>query len=198
MSRSEAGKRGYAKTGSALRESSRRKHLEAVQKYESNPKTCPECSKPLPYELRQLTYCDHSCAASFTNRKRERKLKYRCSCGAPVLAGHRFCDSCWVDGNARFRIRSLRDAKSDRGRRSYLLRVRGHRCSSCNLEVWLGEPIPLELDHADGNPDNNTEENLRLLCPNCHALTDTYKGKNRGNSRRQAKRRKRYQEGKTF
>jgi 5-methylcytosine-specific restriction endonuclease McrA len=51
-------------------------------------------------------------------------------------------------------------------------------CASCNLSDWLGGPIPLELDHVDGNRLNNNLSNLRLLCPNCHALTPTYRGKN--------------------
>jgi 5-methylcytosine-specific restriction endonuclease McrA len=54
------------------------------------------------------------------------------------------------------------------------------RCSSCGLEEWLGGPIPLQLDHIDGDRTNNELENLRLLCPNCHALTDTYCGRNIG------------------
>lgn len=52
-----------------------------------------------------------------------------------------------------------------------------HKCSSCNLTEWLGEPIPIELDHIDGNHQNNNLSNLRILCPNCHARTPTYRGK---------------------
>ena len=52
-------------------------------------------------------------------------------------------------------------------------------CSNCRNELWLGKPIPLELDHVNGDNKDNRFENLRLLCPNCHALTDTYRGKNR-------------------
>lgn len=53
------------------------------------------------------------------------------------------------------------------------------KCNKCGGMEWLGEPIPLELDHRDGNPRNNQLENLELLCPNCHAQTSTYRGKNR-------------------
>lgn len=43
----------------------------------------------------------------------------------------------------------------------------------------MGQPIPLELDHIDGNHQNNALQNLRLLCPNCHALTPTFRDKNK-------------------
>lgn len=51
-------------------------------------------------------------------------------------------------------------------------------CSSCKLTQWLEQDIPLELDHINGNNNDNTLSNLRLLCPNCHALTSNYRGKN--------------------
>ena len=80
--------------------------------------------------------------------------------------------------------------------RNYLLRTEGHRCAVCRLDTWNGLPIPLELDHIDGNSAHNTRENLRLLCPNCHAQTGTYKNRNAGNGRHY--RRLRYQQGQSF
>lgn len=53
-------------------------------------------------------------------------------------------------------------------------------CEICGLEDWLDQPIALELDHIDGDRKNNFLENLRVICPNCHAQTDTYRGKNIG------------------
>ncbi|MBK5306008.1 MAG: HNH endonuclease [Frankiaceae bacterium] len=66
--------------------------------------------------------------------------------------------------------------------RQRLLRegVFDHRCDCCGLSEWNGQPIPLELDHIDGDRTNNEIENLRLLCPNCHAQTATYRGRNVG------------------
>lgn len=53
------------------------------------------------------------------------------------------------------------------------------KCQKCNLTEWLQQPIPLELHHIDGNNQNNNLKNLQLLCPNCHALTPNYRGKNK-------------------
>lgn len=58
-----------------------------------------------------------------------------------------------------------------------------HKCESCEHTEWLGVPIPLELEHIDGNPTNHMWDNIELLCPNCHALTETYRGKNIGKNR---------------
>jgi hypothetical protein len=53
------------------------------------------------------------------------------------------------------------------------------KCYSCGLTNWKSLPIPLELEHRNGNPQDNSLDNLTLLCPNCHALTATYRGKNK-------------------
>lgn len=51
-------------------------------------------------------------------------------------------------------------------------------CERCGLMTWLGSPLPLALDHVNGIHTDNRLENLRILCPNCHALTDTWCGRN--------------------
>jgi 5-methylcytosine-specific restriction endonuclease McrA len=80
--------------------------------------------------------------------------------------------------------------------RRAVIRRDGYRCSSCLNSEWVGKPIPLELEHKDGNSGNDASDNLCMLCPNCHALTPTYKVKNKGNGRHT--RRVRYAEGKSF
>ena len=64
-----------------------------------------------------------------------------------------------------------------------LIKERGYKCESCNLSEWLNEPIPLELEHCDGDNLNNIKNNLLLLCPNCHAKTKFYRGKNINNGK---------------
>ena len=54
------------------------------------------------------------------------------------------------------------------------------RCAVCGLDTWLGQAISLELDHIDGHRENNELPNLRLVCPNGHARTPTYRGRNIG------------------
>ena len=54
------------------------------------------------------------------------------------------------------------------------------KCYECQLTEWRGFPIPLELEHINGNRFDCRIENLTLLCPNCHTFTPTYRGKNKG------------------
>lgn len=54
-----------------------------------------------------------------------------------------------------------------------------HKCLFCQGTEWNNKPIPIELDHIDGDHENNTLKNLRILCRNCHAQTNTYAGKNK-------------------
>lgn len=68
--------------------------------------------------------------------------------------------------------------------RKYLLRAEGNCCKICNESTWLSVAIPLEVDHIDGDASNNLPSNLRLVCPNCHALQPTSKGRNRGRGRK--------------
>jgi hypothetical protein len=53
------------------------------------------------------------------------------------------------------------------------------KCYNCGITDWLGQSAPLELEHINGINEDNRLKNLTLLCPNCHALTPTYRGKNK-------------------
>lgn len=55
-------------------------------------------------------------------------------------------------------------------------------CECCGRSEWMGKPIALELHHINGIKDDLRIENLMILCPNCHAFTDNYRGRNSGMS----------------
>lgn len=67
--------------------------------------------------------------------------------------------------------------------RRYLLEKYGHKCSICGITEWLGKPVPLVVDHIDGDPYNRKIDNFRLVCGNCDMQLPTYKSKNRGRGR---------------
>lgn len=74
---------------------------------------------------------------------------------------------------------------SQRSLRAYLLRHRGPQCEACGIgDEWNGQPLSLHMDHIDGNSDNNVLANLRILCPNCHSQTETWRGRNKKPHRR--------------
>ena len=52
------------------------------------------------------------------------------------------------------------------------------RCECCGRTTWQGHEIPLEIHHKNGDNRDNRLENLAILCLNCHALTDSYRGRN--------------------
>lgn len=72
-----------------------------------------------------------------------------------------------------------------------LIHLRGYKCEICHIENWNNKSLMLQMDHIDGNADNNDLSNLQLLCPNCHSQTETWGGHNTSNSKR-AKYQKRY------
>lgn len=69
--------------------------------------------------------------------------------------------------------------------RRYIFEKYNYKCSKCGWSKInpYTHTIPLEIDHIDGNCENSCEENLILVCPNCHSLTETYRGANRGHGR---------------
>jgi hypothetical protein len=205
MAGSEDGKKGYAKSKDSLQA-----HVEAQKKaareaYEDNPKICPTCNRVLPYEERYKKFCNQSCSASYNNRGVTRHSTHPgdcANCGKRKEKRHnKYCNECIGANVYSSKITVLEEAKSDLKRRTILLELRGRRCELCGITEWRGKPAPIELDHIDGNPDNNTSENLRLICPNCHAQTDTYKGKgvtSGHDSKRKTMRRQRYKDGKSY
>jgi hypothetical protein len=168
------------------------------QAYAINPKLCVLCGESLPYENRKGRFCSKSCAATFNNRGVVRHFTHSdlCSCGNAKKRHNKYCDECIAKRVYNPRL-AFGELSNDKMRRKRLLELRGNQCQGCGLSEWMERPIPLELHHIDGDTDNNSQENLVLLCPNCHAIQPTHRRKNK-QGKRQLIRRKRYAEGKTW
>ena len=197
LTKSEAGKLGAIKS----RITSAKIKNDNIQKYLLNPKHCAYCNTMLSYDDRGKKFCNRSCSASFNNNKRGKtEFKFEClNCGKTKLwhraTSNKYCDTkCQME--YQYKTNLMNGTLGKNGLKRWLTETYGYKCAECGLSEWRNKSIVLELEHRDGNSENNEFENLCLICPNCHSQTDTYKGKNKGNGRHA--RRQRYAEGKSY
>ncbi len=203
MSPSEAGKIGYIKTRQQLEAASARRRQEAKARHNASLSSCGFCGEMIAYEKRRNKFCNRSCAARFNNRGVTRHSNsvgnVLCRrCGQPISkSGRIFCGlRC---ANARLADATERKLAGDvtgapvsaTATRRYLLKTRGEFCELCGWSEHhpVTGHVPLEVDHVDGNANNNHLANLRLICPNCHSLTPTFRALNKGNGREHRRKR---------
>ena len=197
MSKSEAGKLGYLKNKELMDNQRNEKTRIAKEKYEQNKKFCLHCSKEIAYEIRVNNFCSHSCSATFNNIKRGKKIVNCILCGAITHTGKKYCSFDCQHNHKRTQAVTNKTA-GHVAIKNYLIKLHGAKCMECGWDKInpYTNKVPIELEHIDGNSENNDLLNLKLLCPNCHSLTATYKALNKGNGRH--KRMQRYKEGKSF
>lgn len=157
-------------------------------------KICLNCGK----ETSNPKYCSRTCSVSFNNKLRGEK-RFCLFCKKPLptktYTDNLYCSrECVYNHEYTNYILRWKQGLENGLRGSYQTSKFIHRyifekfnskcskCGWCEINPYTNR-IPLELEHIDGNYLNNKEENLDLLCPNCHSLTSTYKGANKGNGR---------------
>lgn len=154
---------------------------------------CKNCNK----DTDNPKFCSSSCSATYNNKgiRRNGKKSSKCIVCGDKTGRHakKFCSKkCqdkhqyndfiekWKAGDCVFSTTWIASAI-----RKYLLDKHNNSCSQCGwnkVNIYTGK-VPLEIDHIDGDALNHSESNLRLLCPNCHSLTPTYKALNKKSSR---------------
>lgn len=151
---------------------------------------CPECEKQFTSER---SYSGHKSIHKKEGRYSTSRIKVprkEClSCGEPTIKAHQeYCNNTCQQEKQRKDKWLLIETNSHYFARQSIRKLYvwkyGNTCQECGISEWNGHPITLELDHIDGNAINNSMENLRIICPNCHSITDTWKGKNRGHGRK--------------
>lgn len=96
-----------------------------------------------------------------------------------LLAQFNISCSHWTgqSWNKAKQLKSWENYSKSSNFKEHLIVSRGARCEKCQLSYWFKYPIKLEIHHIDGCPTNNSFQNLQLLCPNCHSLTDNWRGR---------------------
>lgn len=182
-------------------------YIEPVKRHDKDEKTyCLCCGKEIIGRYRFVKkFCNSSCAATYNNTKRDKiaiksdrnpykdkDVKHYClCCGKEIVSGHKFCsqkcqnDYYFLEFIKRWKNGEEKGMKGEYGVsnriRRYLLDKNDYKCEVCGwgeTNQYTGT-IPLEIHHKDGDYSNNKEENLQVLCPNCHSLTETMKSHNK-------------------
>ena len=173
----------------------------AYDDYLKSPNKCRFCGKEiLPkegqrlYDVKRKNFCDHSCSASYNNSLRN-PGHYCLNCGKEIDCEKKFCNhKCHSDYKHNQYIKEWKeglqtgiigDYQISTHIRKYLFDKYDSKCCKCGWHEVnpTTQLIPLQIHHIDGNAENNNEDNLELLCPNCHALTPNFGNSNKGNGR---------------
>ena len=155
---------------------------------------CEKCNKEHDGSFGSGRFCSKSCAFSRVFSVETLKLKSEKNklwIKNNPIEHIKYCERQREHGlishkNHSAKIRAIYDAKpwgelGKDAKRRRVLDEQKHHCNCCGLSEWRGQAIKLELEHKDGNHMNDVRENLEALCPNCHSLTDTWRGKNKDN-----------------
>lgn len=168
---------------------------------------CTYCNKfikitQLKYEKRESKnfFCSHSCSNKNRIGKKYGK-KYNCvicnNLTRNKISCSKECRSLYRKKLAKEKREKIKllgyvaisdsEEYNRRIAKRFLIEEYGHKCWICKNSKWMGKPIPLVIDHIDGNATNYKLNNLRLVCGNCNMLLPTYAGGNKGKGKRSKK-----------
>lgn len=172
--------------------------------YEKNKIKCLYCEEVIPLgnlsfiEYKKRKFCNNSCAAAYNNQlndKKYKEIKYCKNCGSEIKKSNKYCSQkCQYEFEYKENIKKWKNGEIDGTSKTgavefvkrYIREKYNNQCCKCGwheINPVTGK-VPVELHHIDGNYKNNKEENLELLCPNCHSLTATYRALNCGDGRK--------------
>ncbi len=153
---------------------------------------CINCDKEISSQ--GIKFCSHSCSATYTNKVRGCKSREssRTDCVICNKPCFKYNKCCSKDCYKLFNLNKIND-RIKKGEsvsfgtiRKHFILKHGAKCMKCGwCEVHpITGLVPIHVDHIDGNSDNNSENNLQIVCPNCHSLTPTFGVLNKGKGRR--------------
>ena len=164
---------------------------------------CLYCGKEITDGDYRKKFCNHSCAISYNNQlnirrcgRKKKQIHYCLNCGKELTRNDtKFCNQkCQIEYNYKNNINNWKNngelnVSNDWVPlyiRRYLTLKNNNKCQICGWgeENPYTHKVPLQVHHIDGDCTNNKEENLQLLCPNCHSLTETFGNNGKHSSKR--------------
>ena len=157
---------------------------------------CEKCKKEHNGTFGSGRFCSRSCANSrvFTEETNQKKrisaihwsvklqqedpVKWAAYREQQRTNGKKRAKQLSKDMKLKSKAKSWDELGKD-GKRTRVIDEQKSRCNHCGLSHWRNEPLVLEIEHKDGNHMNDNRDNLEALCPNCHSLTHTWRGKNK-------------------
>lgn len=166
-------------------------------------KYCIYCGKEITEGDYRKKFCNSSCAASYNDKmyvKKVKKVRYCLNCGKEIERGN-FCNNtCYAKYNEKQYIERWKKGEETglSGKygiissvKKYIFESRDNKCECCGksyINPFTGLSV-LQIHHIDGDCTNNKDENLQLLCPTCHAMTENFGSRNKNATRKDNRKR---------
>lgn len=136
-------------------------------------------------EFKTSKFCSRSCSVSYNNKiKPKRLLTRKCViCSKLIQSKYKYCGSCRLNTQHNkledYLNNTIMIRTCDLKKLLFKLGLKQNVCEICGIDSWNNKPICLQLHHIDGRKNNNSLDNLQILCLNCHSQTDNYGSKNK-------------------